>query len=227
MTHRDAILQSIRRSLSTGYLPAALPTPPEPAPLTPPPPMEAQVADFRQNLEAVRGRVHGPLSPQPATETVVRLLLEAGAGDVLGWPLADVGLPGLGAALSLAGIHLVPTHVPDQAPGRTAILQSLATVPVGLTGAQAGLADTGSLLLVHGPDRSRLASLLPPVHIVVLFLKDLRHDLATLLAERPDLLDTSSNVVFVTGPSRTADIELTPVFGVHGPKRLEVVLVAD
>lgn len=226
MTGRDAILGNIRRSLGTAHLPSAQPTPPERAPLTAPPSLDDQVAAFRKNLEAVRGRVHGPFAPEAATATVVRLLLEAGAGDLLGWPLADIALAGLGAALTAAGVRRVDPRVPDDANGRAAALQTLAQVPVGLTGAQAGLADTGSLVLIHGPERSRLASLLPPVHVAVLALADLRPDLPTLFVERPNLLDGTSNVVFVTGPSRTADIELTPVFGVHGPKRLDVVLVA-
>lgn len=226
MTRRDAILGNIRRSLGTAHLPSAQPTPPGPAPLTPAPTPDDQVAAFRKNLEAVRGRVHGPLAPEAAVQAVVRLLLEAGAGDVLGWPLADIALPGLGTAMRAAGVQRVDPRVPDDANGRAAVLQTLAQVPVGLTGAQAGLADTGSLVLLHGPDRSRLASLLPPVHVAVLALADLRPDLPTLFAERPGLVADTSNVVFVTGPSRTADIELTPVFGVHGPKRLDVVLVA-
>ena len=46
------------------------------------------------------------------------------------------------------------------------------------------------------------------------------------MTDEPDSLTDTSNVVIVTGPSRTADIELTPVFGVHGPRRLDVVLVS-
>lgn len=225
MTDRDTILRSIRQSLTTAYLPQAQATPPAPALLVPPPALADQVAGFRRNLEAVRGRVHGPYGVDEATSEVVRLLREAGAGDVLSWPPAELGLPGLAAQLDAIGLRVVDPTVPEDAAGRAAALQQLASVPVGLTGAQAGLADTGSLVLIHAPGRPRFASLLPPVHVAVLHLGRMLPDLATFLAVTPELTADTSNVVIVTGPSRTADIELTPVFGVHGPKRLEVVLV--
>lgn len=225
MTDRDTILRNIQVSLRTGLLPSAaatVPPRPEPGELGGDP-----VESFRRNLEAVRGRVHGPLSPSEAVDCVAALLVEAGAGEVLAWPLEDVGLPGLGERLESAGLTLVDGVLPDDSQARAGALQQLAQVPVGLTGAQAGLADTGSLVLIHGAGRPRFASLLPPTHVAVLFLDRMYPGLPTYLAAAPEPLTDTSNVVIVTGPSRTADIELTPVFGVHGPKRLEVVLVAD
>lgn len=224
MTDRDTILNNIRASLRTGLLPAAAATiPPRPQPGQP---ISDPVESFRRNLEAVRGRVHGPLSPAEAVECVASLLLEAGAGEVLAWSLEDVGLAGLAERLQAAGLALVDGNLPDDAQARAAALQHLAQVPVGLTGAQAGLADTGSLVLIHGAGRPRFASLLPPTHVAILFLDRMYPGLPTYLAAAPEPLTDTSNVVIVTGPSRTADIELTPVFGVHGPKRLDVVLVS-
>jgi len=225
MTGRDTILSQIRRSLGTAHLPDAQAAAPGRLPLRPAPSPDEQVIAFRRNLESVRGRVHGPLAPAAAVDVVIGLLAETGA-EILSWPIEDVGLPGLAAALESMGARLIDPKVPDDVSGRAAALQRLAEVPVGLTGAQAGLADTGSLVLVHGPRRPRFASLLPPAHVAVLRVSRLWPDLPTYLASGPALSDTS-NVVFVTGPSRTADIELIPVFGVHGPKRLDVVLVSD
>ena len=224
MTERDTILKSIRASLRTGLLPSAANTvPPRPQPGEP---TGDPVESFRRNLEAVRGRVHGPLSPLDAVERVAALLIEAGAGEVLAWPFEDVGLPGLDERLRSAGLTLIDGNLPDDPQARAAALQHLAQVPVGLTGAQAGLADTGSLVLIHGGGRPRFASLLPPAHVAVLFLDRMYPGLPTYLAAAPEPLTDTSNVVIVTGPSRTADIELTPVFGVHGPRRLDVVLVS-
>lgn len=225
MTGRDTILSQIRRSLRTAHLPDAQATAPGRLPLRPAPSPDEQVVAFRRNLEAVRGRVHGPFAPEAAVDVLIGLLAEAGS-EILSWPLEDVGLPGLAEALDTAGCRRVDASVPGDAAGRAAASQRLAAVPIGLTGAQAGLADTGSLVLVHGPRRPRFASLLPPAHVAVLRLSRLWPDLPTYLASRPALSDTS-NVVLVTGPSRTADIELIPVFGVHGPKRLDVILVSD
>ncbi len=223
MTERDRILQNIRASLRTGLLPSAAATvPPRPLPGDP---IGDPVETFRRNLEAVRGRVHGPFSPAESADRVAALLIEAGAGEVLAWPLEDVGLPGLEERLRSANLTLVDGSLPDDTQARAAALQRLAQVPVGLTGAQAGLSDTGSLVLIHGAGRQRFASLLPPVHVAVLCVDRLYPGLPTYLAAAPEPLTDTSNVVIVTGPSRTADIELTPVFGVHGPKRLDVVLV--
>ncbi len=224
MSDRDAILRQIRTSLRTGLLPSAAPTVPARPTLAPLP--ADPVQSFRSNLEAVRGRVHGPLSPEAAVGAVAALLREAGAGQVLSWPLAEVGLPGLAESLAEAGLTLVDPTVPDDAAGRAEALQRLAQVPVGLTGAQAGLSDTGSLVLIHGAGLSRLASLLPAVHVAVLFVDTLYAGLPAYWAMSPEPVAQTSNVVIVTGPSRTADIELTPVFGVHGPRRLDVVLVS-
>jgi L-lactate dehydrogenase complex protein LldG len=99
-------------------------------------------------------------------------------------------------------------------------------VPVGLTGAVAGLADAGTLVLPAGPGRSQLASLLPPIHLAVLHESEIYDSLESwLLNDGPRWLSTQSAVVLITGPSRTADIEMTLTVGVHGPGRVVVFLV--
>jgi L-lactate dehydrogenase complex protein LldG len=94
---------------------------------------------------------------------------------------------------------------------------------VGLTAAQWGVAETGTLVLDSASERHRLASLLPPVHIALLRASHVLDNLGELLKtlRRP----LSPAVTFITGPSRTADIELQLVIGVHGPRELHVVVV--
>ena len=104
-------------------------------------------------------------------------------------------------------------------------LTELDDVRVGLTGAVAGLADTGSLVLVSGPGRGRIASLLPPLHIAMLRVSQLHPTYAAFLAAHPQIEDAGSNLVLITGPSRTADIEMTLTRGVHGPGEVHVVLI--
>ena len=93
---------------------------------------------------------------------------------------------------------------------------------VGITGAQAALAETGSVALYSGAGRSRLVSLLPDVHIVLLPAELIVPDLITWEAVRPEILP--EKIVFISGPSKTADIEQTLVVGAHGPKRFEVII---
>ena len=100
---------------------------------------------------------------------------------------------------------------------------------VGVTAVAYGIADTGTLVVCSGPAGGRIESLLPPVHIALLpksrIVAGLPDVLAALEGDRQ--FDRSSAVTFITGPSRTADIELTLTIGVHGPKQLYVVLVDD
>ncbi len=99
------------------------------------------------------------------------------------------------------------------------------SITVGLTGALAGIAETGSLLLPSGPGRALSHSLLPEIHLVVLVAKD-------LYASLPEVLENSSikesrASVLVSGPSRTADIEMTLTIGVHGPRELHVFCLQE
>ena len=104
-------------------------------------------------------------------------------------------------------------------------LTALESLQVGLTGAIAGIAESGTFAVVSGSGRSRLASLLPPVHIAVLRAERLYPSLDAFFAAHPDVADDGSNLVLITGPSRTADIEMTLTRGVHGPGEVHIVLV--
>lgn len=97
------------------------------------------------------------------------------------------------------------------------------SVPAGLTGALAGIAETGSLLILGGPGQPLTASLLPELHLAVLHASDLFERLEQAL-NLPEVRQASS-AVLITGPSRTADIEMTLTIGVHGPRLLIVFLV--
>ncbi|WP_243362626.1 LutC/YkgG family protein [Fundidesulfovibrio terrae] len=94
-----------------------------------------------------------------------------------------------------------------------------------ITSVQAGIAETGALVLIPGPGEPRLLSLVPPVHIAVLRASDIVSTLAEALETLSSGTTMASNVVLVTGPSKTADIELTLAFGVHGPKEVVVLLL--
>jgi L-lactate dehydrogenase complex protein LldG len=100
-----------------------------------------------------------------------------------------------------------------------------AAADVGISGADAALAETGSVVISSGPGRSRLATLLPPVHVALVSTTLLTSDLFTWTAARQG--DLPANVVLVSGPSKTADIEQVLAIGVHGPKRFIVVLYDD
>jgi L-lactate dehydrogenase complex protein LldG len=95
-----------------------------------------------------------------------------------------------------------------------------------VSAAFAAVAESGTLAMVSGPDNPTTLNMLPDNHIVVLFAKDVVGDFESVFdrvrarygAEMPRTLN------FITGPSRSADIEQTLLFGAHGPRRLHIVL---
>jgi L-lactate dehydrogenase complex protein LldG len=103
------------------------------------------------------------------------------------------------------------------------------TAQAGITGCDAAIAATGTLVLRSGPGRSRMASLLPPLHIALVhtsqLLPRLEDWVATQTAAGLDEIRAASNVTLIIGCSRTADIEMSPVFGVHGPLAFHVILI--
>jgi L-lactate dehydrogenase complex protein LldG len=100
-------------------------------------------------------------------------------------------------------------------------------VDVGITTAQWAVAETGTLVLDGDAERHRLASLVPPVHVALVPAWRVRPTIGSVLAELGgrDRDALSRCVTFVTGPSRTSDIELTLAIGVHGPGALHVIVV--
>ena len=96
---------------------------------------------------------------------------------------------------------------------------------IGITSAQWGIAETGTLVLQSDAERHRLTSLIPPIHICVLEARNIRQTLGELLQIVHN--DLSRTVTFITGASRTSDIELTLAIGVHGPRELHVIVIND
>jgi L-lactate dehydrogenase complex protein LldG len=99
-----------------------------------------------------------------------------------------------------------------------------ASAEIGLTGCDGAIAETGTVALLSGPGRSRTVSLLPPVHVAVLRSGDVVFTMKEFLRLHAKALESAACCSFITGPSRTADIELTLTLGVHGPGRVVVVV---
>jgi L-lactate dehydrogenase complex protein LldG len=95
---------------------------------------------------------------------------------------------------------------------------------VGISTAQAAIAETGTLVLDSTRERHRLVSLVPPVHIAIIRASQIYRTLGEVLTVIKKEKEISPAVTFITGPSRTADIELTLAIGVHGPQELYVIV---
>lgn len=102
------------------------------------------------------------------------------------------------------------------------------TDAVGLSHAFAGVAESGTLVLASGPDNPTTINFLPETHIVVLRAEDVAGDYETVwerMRERYGRGMLPRTVNWVTGPSRSGDIEQTILIGAHGPRRLHVIIV--
>lgn len=101
-------------------------------------------------------------------------------------------------------------------------------IDIGITLAQGAIAETGTLLLLPNKDEPRMMSLVPPIHLVLLQEDQIYPDLSSLLNDEPwgQCEKMPSNVLFISSPSKTADIQQTLAYGAHGPKKL-IVLVQE
>jgi L-lactate dehydrogenase complex protein LldG len=229
---REAMLNRIRASLETAMLPAAsyeLPARPpslESSAGVPADPESLREA-FITEAQSLSAQVSSPDDPTEAMDILSRIVQAKETEAALAWDEEHLPTPGVWKALTTHGVQILDATLPaagDEA-ARAARLAELGRATVGITGALAGLADTGSLALPSGPGRGRLASLLPPVHIALLPAASLYPNMAAFLAAHPGVVRQASNLVFITGPSRTADIEQVLTLGVHGPRELHVVLI--
>ena len=156
------------------------------------------IDQFTRELSAVGGQVY---QTTDVTEEIIEFLKSLGIDKIHLEPdTLDETL------LQAAGILF--THEPDP------------EIRVGVTKAVCGLADTGSLLEADGEGSPLHASLLPEIHIALLD----RSSILPSLSEAIHLVKDRGAAVFITGPSRTADIEMTLTIGVHGPGEVRVFL---
>lgn len=123
------------------------------------------------------------------------------------WQTAQIKEWGVEAALKSIGVEIVSPYASNR---------EVAACDLGITGADFALPETGTLGLRSTIEQPRTVSLLPRVHLALIQTSCLRADLHQVFEEAQH----DGYFVFVTGPSRTADIELTVTIGVHGPKTL-------
>ncbi|RME84643.1 MAG: hypothetical protein D6775_04955 [Caldilineae bacterium] len=177
---------------------------------------EAMMESFLAAWEALGGSAQVFENATAARLGLLLYLRDLPYRQFLSWNLDAVPLPGLRAALHDAGIEVSVPDRRDVDPD----------ISLGLTAADAGLADTGSLVLTLAGERSWLPAVLPIRHVVVLPASRLYPDLSAWLTRTPGPADTG-NVLFITGPSESRDIELNPHRGMFGPRYLHLILYRE
>jgi L-lactate dehydrogenase complex protein LldG len=198
----------------------------------------ALVARLQDELRAVGGQVVRVASVAEATAYVTQLAREYEATLVVRWEDALLELLEVDAALQAQGVDVSMASPPLEdaaalANQRQNLRELLARADIGLSGADYAIAETGTLALSALPGQMRGVSLLPPVHVAVVRPSQIVASMADCLAMlqdegREDLQERlTSCVSFITGPSRTGDIELSLTVGVHGPGELHLVILDD
>lgn len=120
----------------------------------------------------------------------------------------------------------IPVYKPGEKGSGNGLWKPLRDMAVGITGVDYALAETGTLVLYSGNSQGRGLSLAPRHHIALLPLERILFSLDQYLERYPEedgFLSQGSAVTFISGASRTADIELKLVLGAHGPKELSVI----
>lgn len=168
------------------------------------------LARFREKSEALSTTVDIVTEWSAVPDAVARYLKETGLPmQAVGWPLVS------GHEWAGAGIDFKARGAAD-------------ADLVGITGCYCAIAETGTLMLLSGPDTPATVSLLPETHVAVLAASRIVAGMeeAWNLA-RSELGTLPRAVNFISGPSRTGDIEQTIVLGAHGPYRVHVVVVTQ
>ena len=202
MSAREEILRKVRTALAD--------VEPDPVPVASPRGAEAAdlLAHFAERVADYRATVH----------RVSRAELAAAVGEAC----RRLGARRVGTTLDLAldGVELVR----DEPPLSVAELDGLDAV---LTGCALGVAETGTLALDGGADSGRRAlTLVPDVHLCVIEERQVVASVPDAVARLAEAAHAGRPVTLVSGPSATSDIELDRVEGVHGPRTLEVFVVA-
>ena len=191
------------------------------------------LARFREEFERVAGVFHSVAGMDEVPRVIGGIARERQATSILSWHPGELGVD---LRQSLGREGLAVTVAPDADPDATARERhrdAAARAEIGVTGVDWALAETGTLVLVSGRGRPRSTSLLPATHVAVFgrdrLVESLEQVGIVLEALHVDPARTMSGAVinFITGPSRTADIELTLTRGVHGPKEVHAIFVEE
>jgi L-lactate utilization protein LutC len=222
---RDAFLQRVRRAVRAGNRPG------EGGPVEPRGDVGYQgagpdpVTRFCEELTAAGGKAHPVPDGQAAVARILELAKDKAARKVLLGHGALIDRLNLGDPLRSLGVevNVVDQVSPDD--GRDTFFAA----DLGITGVDYLIAETGSVVLGASPQEPRSLSLLPPVHIAIAERGQIVPDLFDLF-ERPGWKESGgppSCLSVITGPSKTGDIELRLVTGVHGPGEIHVVLITS
>ena len=191
---------------------------------------QGELVDRLAEIAALRGwQVKRTPDPEEAMAHVQSLARGQGAERIVRSSQDVFDLVPVDTALTASGMTV--TEIAHGAGhSRDSLRQEIVAAGIGITGVDYAIAETGSAIVLPRAGLSRLVSLVPPVHIVLVRPGDVIESLDDLfLLRKLEYLrnggDMGPYLNFITGPSRTADIEQTLVVGVHGPKEAHMLVL--
>jgi L-lactate dehydrogenase complex protein LldG len=227
---REAFLRRISERLGrprparpSSREPLRLPEPLGVSPLASRPPPADPVLRFKVELEAVGGEVRVAESLCAAHEALRAALASWAAGRVVTWARAEFEAWSVGWLWDELGAR---AWLEPPLDSEAALRRALLECQIGVTTVDRAIVGTGTLVLTSAPGRPRAVSLLPTVHVALVRESELVADMGQVLSAL-GAAEPPSAVHFVTGPSRTSDIENDLTIGVHGPAAVSVVLFRD
>jgi len=182
------------------------------------------VLQFAGELERVNGHFMGVMSPGELCEKIVVLTREMKPRSVAVGEAVTLDLEPIVQALERSGIKLVRCGKSND-DERRALREQLARCDLAVVEAHYGIAATGTLVMVATPGRPGSLTLLPPANVILVDAARVLPDMAAVVSALGPGTITEHRVAFITGPSRTADIEKMIVLGVHGPRDLYAAVV--
>jgi L-lactate dehydrogenase complex protein LldG len=226
MSSRDDILNRLRAAANP--FPTAPPRPRRYLTVAPVPDDSPAglLKQFQFELDRLMGQSFRVDGDSGACTCVLDQLRQREARHILAWDFAHIPVAGLEQAIKDAGIDI--SHPATHDEFRPETISYIQDAEVGLTGADVALAATGTLIFTTGPGKGRIPTVLAPAHLVVIEARQIIPRLENWVArQRADGLDgirRAANVCFISGPSRTGDIEMELILGVHGPREVIVII---
>jgi L-lactate utilization protein LutC len=180
------------------------------------------VSTFARELQAVSGRFLGSLSVEQAAASVAALARDHAAKSAAIGEGVVTKMSLFSAALEAAGCTLMKPHGIDKGHenDRAAMIEQFANCDIGIAEAHFAIASTGTFAVMTAEARPSSLTLLPPISVIIVNVDRVVPNLAAAIAAFGVDAISTNRVSFITGPSRTADIEKRIVMGVHGPKML-------
>jgi L-lactate dehydrogenase complex protein LldG len=188
---------------------------------------------FERELQSLGCNTYRALTLEELGETLYSVLGQTAVESVVLSRNPIIDRLRIGSILVNRGIRVVRWPASAEAPDEGGSFHDECfAAGAGITGVDFALAESGSLVLTSGTEGSQLASLAPPVHIALYRRSQLRASLDEVLQHLPVSRDPghsspARSVVFISGTSRTADIEQILVRGVHGPRSVHAILVEE